>query len=278
MSVSVGSLTTVSDTSSLSITINKPTGLAVGDLLVFCVSRATNTLYSLSGWTSLVSVTPDSTNSAKQVLYKTADSGDVAASNFTFTSTGVDTGSAGVLYRIVSNTATTLNIVSFDSDGEGDTTTPTYSLEVSPFTTSALYIGMIGVNSNVRVSGYTLSPTNPTWTEDADFGNSDAAIATITANPTALTQTTQLTATLASTGRSASILLVVGETANVTGTNDLLSATPTFFATSSTVDTNVTADLLTATPQFFDVTGRTREVLEWTDEKQNTSTWTNEKQ
>ena len=77
---------TTSDGTALVLT--KPVGLAVGDLLVagiFVANQANNTssLNTPSGWT-LQEAVEANTQFELAVYLKTATSGDVAASNFTF--------------------------------------------------------------------------------------------------------------------------------------------------------------------------------------------------
>lgn len=83
-----------------SLVIPKPAGLIVGDLLVAIVAWNTVTSADLkSGWTSIANI---DAALASRAQFKIADSGDVAASDFTFTVTGSGTSDsgAGILYRI----------------------------------------------------------------------------------------------------------------------------------------------------------------------------------
>jgi len=72
------------DTTGTSITITKPSGLTVGDLMIAVISSQdeTGVSASLAGWTEKYD--SDSDYHGQTTLYKIADSGDVAASNFTF--------------------------------------------------------------------------------------------------------------------------------------------------------------------------------------------------
>jgi hypothetical protein len=73
--------------------LTKPTGLAVGDTMIAILASAggTNNIAAPGGWATVTSLnTPTYTKS--RVFSKTADSGDVAASNFTFTGTDIKGG------------------------------------------------------------------------------------------------------------------------------------------------------------------------------------------
>ena len=93
---------TASDTSATTLTLTKPTGLASGDLMVAFIATQDgdpSTTFSKTGWTA--AATPDSgTASRTTVLYREADSGDAAASDFEFTSSGTSTTCGGFIYRI----------------------------------------------------------------------------------------------------------------------------------------------------------------------------------
>jgi hypothetical protein len=108
MAVTVQSVSSVArNTISTTLTITKPTGLAVGDLMVAHLVRSDNDqnsrTWSLSGWTSAVDTQGNDTgtsSSGMAALHKIADSGDVAASNFTFTVSSAADFLAGAIYRI----------------------------------------------------------------------------------------------------------------------------------------------------------------------------------
>jgi hypothetical protein len=81
-------------------TIPKPTGLAVGDLMVACLSThgGSVTLAGPAGWDESI---PEHNPSASVVITssvwtKIADAADVAAANFAFTSTGSSRGAATI--------------------------------------------------------------------------------------------------------------------------------------------------------------------------------------
>jgi hypothetical protein len=71
------------------ITITKPTGLAVGDLMVAVIGKDDDVLINLpSGWSSPAGLwqgTSSGNDLYSRIFYKVADAADVAASNFTWT-------------------------------------------------------------------------------------------------------------------------------------------------------------------------------------------------
>ena len=91
MAIVVESVSPVATAISSNLTVTKPTGVAVGDLLVavlFAVEADVGSLAGeswtlLSGWSNAGSVLNGVTN-AVSFQYKLATSGDVSASNFTF--------------------------------------------------------------------------------------------------------------------------------------------------------------------------------------------------
>lgn len=187
------------------VTITKPSGLEVGDLLVGvadCMFTA-STLSNPAGWTSIISVDNATGNGHKiNVAYKVADAADVAASDFTFTiSGGAAQYGAGIIYRITGYNAA--NLVAGSASG---TASPGSSLSFAGFTPSkanCLYLlAGGGTNNATSVSGYALATDNPTWTEDIDTNtadSSDATFACASASRAAATATGNASATFADT-------------------------------------------------------------------------------
>jgi hypothetical protein len=98
---SVGTFAFVDGT--LPLTLAKPSGLAVGDLMVmFGMSRAANatSVMSASGWTGPTVDTSTNCGTRITPLWKVADSADVAASTFDFSASGLGDHHAGVILRI----------------------------------------------------------------------------------------------------------------------------------------------------------------------------------
>lgn len=173
-SVSTTSWGTVTDGNSLTIT--KPTGLAVGDTLVAHLSAVRTGAPNAdgwatpSGWTLLLNTDSSgnlNSSAGMYVFYKVADSADVAASNFSFVKSGNNsTRVIGSLYRISGASAVTGTIATTDSDS-----TPTFTNTITPSANSLLlFLTTVSEPSPVSgsVSGYAITTDNPSWTEVYD--------------------------------------------------------------------------------------------------------------
>ena len=102
MAIAYESVAEVDVTTVTTIQIAKPSGLAVGDTMFAQLwSRSGSTYTTLSGWSVLYSATPSLAGASQpcSVFYKTADSGDVAASTFDFTN-GTSTVKSGAIIRV----------------------------------------------------------------------------------------------------------------------------------------------------------------------------------
>lgn len=167
-------------TSGQTVIITKPTGLAVGDYLIAHLSQVitsgSNANWNTpSGWTSLLNLNESGNTNSKArltVFYKVADSSDVAASNFTFTTNTASCLAGGSLYR-VSGGATINGTI----DGAIDTTTPTFTNTITPSASDSLILFMVtgadAGDTTGSVSSYAITTDNPTWTERYDFTGSE---------------------------------------------------------------------------------------------------------
>lgn len=135
--------------------LTKPTGLAVGDFMVaIVVAETIANLASPGGWTNQGS--RDTATYAKTTLFtKVADSGDVAASNFTFTGTDIR---GGILYRITG--AATSNVYF----GSGNAVPAGSKAHVIVWSGSGDNGGRTVTHSNYTVTG----GATPTFTERLD--------------------------------------------------------------------------------------------------------------
>lgn len=206
-----------------SMTISKPTGLVVGDLmvahLVLLGNYTTTATFGVpAGWADsgvggiVAQSSTSNQGSYERVLYKIADSSDVAASNFTFTpSTTVVC--AGGLYRIDGyNLSQPIDVVAGAgiSDGSGigtpTTITPTYANSLL-----MMFFSATGMTSSPSVSGYTIPTDDPIWSEAYDLPNGTSQVMSAAyALRTAITATGNASATFANSGanRSAAAILL----------------------------------------------------------------------
>jgi len=167
-------------TTASSVVVTKPTGLAVGDLMIAQVSlRDTaggRTIDLVSGWTDsganeVTETISGSDHIAQRVMRKIATSDDVAASNFTFTISGGTTAYlCASIYRIDGFNAAT-PIDKYSSGHNNGTATGSSGGSVTPTYANELYLILTTVRTSgasATMSGYTLATSNPSWTEDYD--------------------------------------------------------------------------------------------------------------
>lgn len=198
MAVTVESSSLGTFASGTSIVVTKPTGLAVGDLMIgqytYRNPSADHTLPS--GFTSIRSV--QTNNSWQVVCYKVATSADVAASNFTFSTTGTYMQNAGLIRISGYSQATPIG----QSGVEGNITSgsnPTFNNTVTPFADSMLIMLVAASASGATLtqpSGYAVATDNPTWTELWDSVNTSGG------NPTELAVAYAVRSASAATGNS----------------------------------------------------------------------------
>lgn len=197
-----------------SVTITKPTSLAVGDYMVAGIlvdadggGTQLASITTPSGWTQEALIDLFGTGrSAIGVYTKLADSADVAASNFTFNGTG-DTSSmtmAGHIARVTSwgGEAGQSTVTSTASS----TTMTMTGITPSPAIASSLYIvfaGRVASATSDNVTSVAIATSNPTWTERAENtvnGNTrDTNFALYTATRTETTATGNYTITYTGT-------------------------------------------------------------------------------
>lgn len=171
MSTVVATKATATATSGNNITITKPTGLAAGDMLVAIIAAthdATNGSFDPpGGWTTLEDVGETSSNGYVGAFAKVADSGDAAASNFTFTAVDNVFASVGTLFRITGTNgfaSPTINIIS-----DGTTTLPGSGLTTLQTNYLLLLAGIVQDSPDYNMSGYSVANNDPTWTEEYDL-------------------------------------------------------------------------------------------------------------
>lgn len=231
----VESVSTTAWASATSVTTDKPSGLAVGDLMVGVVAYTSGrTLTYPTGWQSFNDGTvTDGTFLSRNInlSFKVADSSDVAASNFTWSISGGAENCAGGILRI-SGYDTTVNYASTDVTGYDDiqdTITPTYVASITPSRNYSLIIFAVScgnASTNIsNVENYACATSNPTWTERIELlsGVHSLAVATAVRTETSATgnfscQFTGGSATTDSIGIVAYILRSTAFTATATDT------------------------------------------------------------
>jgi hypothetical protein len=209
-----------------SLVITKPTSLAVGDLMVAGI-YINNDLFGTvgvptpSGWSLQEQRDDAGTGRRLYVFLKIANSGDVAASNFTFTNNGGD-GSYHMVGHIIR--VTSYGIVAGEANNVGFDST---SLTITGFTPSrvnCLFVAFVAVsdNSAVTVSNFAMATSNPTWTERAETsvtdGGETSAVAAYTATRPEATATGNFTATVTNPFSVDTLAIVIALSPQVSGT------------------------------------------------------------
>jgi hypothetical protein len=184
-SVSTAAFTAL--TSSGTLSINKPTGLTVGDVLVahlsmVITSGANGNWDTPSGWTASLNTNESGNGNSEArltVFYKVADASDVAASSFTFQADGTQPSYAGgALYAVSGGAISGTTVVDYTANATSatSTTTPSGAGGVTPPANSLLLFLTTSASANVTtgsVDSQAITTSNPTWAEQYDFVGSE---------------------------------------------------------------------------------------------------------
>lgn len=281
---SYGSISTASELNgggADTLLVTKPTGLAVGDLMLCIIGIVQNAGNgSISGWTQILS-TSDGGNYGMIVLYKIADSADVAASDFTISyNAGGGDPIVAAIVRATGTFTSGANIQITSDINTAATTTHTFTPGLTPRSTSDLLIlGSLGRNSGSQ-SGYSITNNNPTWTERADILQSatgdDANLAVATATASAASDTGDYSVTLNTSAEALGYLIVVSDTTNVTVSPTVISVTTTVQAPAVSGSATVTVSSAVSVTTSVQAPTVTFPVSDWTDQTKNTTTWTDQ--
>ncbi len=261
------------------VTISKPSGLAVGDVMIAIVGwDPSGTTPALSGWTLIDSIDPGGFLVAIAAYIKIADSADVAASNFT--TTGGSAGSArvvGIIYRITGSAITDPIVVAHAVQGQDGSSNPfRITAGLTPGSLECLLIGAAyGSNDPNPMSGYAVVNNNPAlWTEDIETSSTEAMTA-VHANYAPETATGEFSMVPDASGPYAAILLAIRPLPLLNGTAALLQGAPAIFAPVTTNGAAGSNALLVGTPEIFAPEG-SAENPRWTDQERADATWTDE--
>lgn len=279
MAVAFASATQNSQGGDSDITVTKPTGLASGDMLVaFCI-RDVDGFDTPSGWTLL------GEGGIITSFAKVADSGDAAASNFTFSPAGTSGDTSIVMLVRLTGTFTggVANLV-IDAQGTDASTGGENLASFSGLTPVAnnsvlLMAGAIQEGTDVAFSGYATANNNPSWTEQYDLSSTDSGINIEFALAYATYASTGATGNFSFTpdtnGTYSGFLVSISESTNVTVNATPLIATGTIPNASISGDANVTATPLIATGTLPNATIDAQQNTVWTNEDgPPDTTWT----
>ncbi len=281
MAATVQSVTSHTFASSPAV-ITKPSGLSVGDLMVAVLTVDEDTAITPpAGWTTEASYNLEAGNNGPRmyIFSNVADSADVAASNFSFAS-GKEIG--GVLYRIDGH-GPDLKVYEIDGGLDSDSgNTVSASVSVDTLSSSDVLICGAAYSGSTTASwtNYTVSGTNPTWTEQFDEGHTINSNVTFGVANSVYATATEITSVSAITSgdvdRAGIFVLSIPSQADASGTVTLLTNTNTIPEAHGRGDTIGSATLLTNTNTVNDVSVSAQDKTVWTNStKPSDSTWTN---
>lgn len=283
------SQSTITNTDASSVTITKPTGLAVGDIMFAYVATfdtSVHTHTTPAGWTLVEAPVAASGRRRLSSFYKVADSGDVAASNFTFsfsasvdklggaiirTSGGVTGGYLSDSFAVEPTSGTTFNVSTSLTPASGESLVLTTFMPVD-FEWTVTPTG----------TSYTLTPTT-SMVEVVDVGirdGGDDGFGLFIARG-AYSSTSEITNYGFTSGENftsalMATVIVLYAPQNATATNALFETSPDTFATLTGSTQSPGNDFQAISPNIFTQSARANSPTAWTNDPKNTTDWTNE--
>ncbi len=277
MAVSYQSVATTAYATSSDIVIAKPSGLAVGDLMIGVVQAlgiTDNASITSSGWTQ----STGSTAYDFEILYKIATSGDVAASNFTFTTDGSKF-CAGAIVRIQNGAGANMTVGTMFN--AGSSSTPVYTTGITPTEANALLLFFTfatGTFGTATVSNYAITTSNPSWTESYDQtgnGTADGVMAMAYATRPETTGTGDFSCTYSGSVSSGGLLISVPEKIDVTVSPAVIGVVASVQAPSVSADANVTIASTLSVTASVQAPTVSMPADTWTNQDKSSSSWTN---
>lgn len=283
------------------VSITKPVGVSSGDLLLIVASVKGAGSVTCSGFTSAWSNYIDHPGGISDVgvtvLYRIADSSDVAASTYSVTSGAATDGSAVAMLRISGWDAGN-PIYQSSYGGFYNSTNGTFSVTglSLPRLSHQIAIMIMGSYDNADSDYYgtatnrtiTSSDSNPTWTQVCDIlgvTNNVNGLSAKSLNVAYATTTTSSTVTGFSFNYAEfdadeeaggiGVLLLLESPISQTVSNALLQTSPVTFATLTGSTQEPTNDFHEASPEFPNQSGKATAPTQWTSATKNTTTWTN---
>ena len=275
-------------------TTDAPSGIEVGDLLLFFVgyydTGSTSRLGTVSGFTILHRTGEESEGVA--CYFKVAATADTTATSYTLNNDFNDSFDLiGISMHRISGIGNTTGIRSSDFKGAaantGTATTPIYASSLTPFTNDSLIVVFfMGVSTNIgsiqTLSGYGITPS-ATLTERADVGerdNSDAGvtIGVATGEYSGLTTITSRTATFSTnqmTRDQNSIAILINGTQSATTDVSHLDSLPTVNGSVGTNNVALDVGHIQNAPTIGGTEAKANSKV-WTNEAKPSTTWTNE--
>lgn len=183
MILAVGNSQHVIPSITSSVTITKPTGLSLGDMMVAHIGQAINftdsfgTVVIPSGWTLLRtdSQTGTSPNTRSIICTKVVVPADISATNYLFTMNYVGSSGnvvGGAITQVQTSKPGILVTTSSSATVAGGTSETYSGITITNPDANSLIL-FFGTKSPVsqpnNTSGYAVTNNNPTWTETYDF-------------------------------------------------------------------------------------------------------------
>lgn len=251
-----------------SLTITKPVGTAVGDLLIASIGTSGSISSIPTDWNLLINQSASDAN--LYVYYIIATSTQVAATNFTFS--GAASVMAGGIARITGNFHSS-PLVRNAKDNEVSTTTPSYTISVTPDDAGSLLLFFVACGSSasntVTTSNYAVTTSNPSWSEAWDTAintaseNIQSALAYATRPEITATGNASLTISNARVSSAGMVAIRPQFSSTLTETESVTDIV-TKGITKNLSETESVTETLTANKQRI-----------WSNTSKNTTTWTN---
>ena len=275
-----------------SLTITAPSGIEVGDLLLFFVgyynTGASRTMGTVAGFTTL----HKTGNSFEGVgcFHKIAVTADTTAPNYSITfDSGVD--HIGMSMHRISGVGNTTGIRASDfketAGNTGTATTPIYSSSMTPLTNDSLAVIMfMGASTSIgsvqTLSGYAITPS-ATLTERADVGeragdNSGVTIGVATGEYSGLSPITSRTATFSTSAMTRdqnSIAILINGTQSASTDVSHLDSLPTVNGLVGTNNVAMDVGHIQNAPTI-DGTEAKADSKVWNNEAKPSTAWINE--
>ena len=161
---------TTGTTNGTSMTINKPSGVIAGDVMIMVIAKTQYTSNPTStGWTLIAGARQGSGNRHAAVLYKVVDGTE--GTSFTVSLGNGNTSGAGTIFAFSGVSPSVFDVTPGSlSTGAGYTATAS-SITTSTNDAAVIFIGGTGNGSWSNWSG-----TNPAFTEIADYNNGRLAV------------------------------------------------------------------------------------------------------
>lgn len=281
MSVAYVSFQSTVPVTTTSFVITKPTSLTVGDLMLAQITAFSSGSTVINLPTNWVSVLIQANgNMLNRIMYKIADSADVAATNFTFTGSGTGVLMGGAIMRITGYGPAAVVEASNSTTWSG--TSANLAIGITPARGNDLlfiFVGVASSNPNGTISAQAIATSDPGFTEIYDFDSSESAdinriAAAYAVRPeTTSTGNVSFTTAQAATGGVAAIVAIYNSL-DVTIAADVTTAPATVPDATPSGGGTVSAGVIQVTASVIDPSQKGQAT--WSNQQRNTTTWSNQ--